>query len=198
MGVAERDKPGDRGALESDAMTSPPAPLPTLETRKPGRFPRFWFAFAGALVTGLAVGLIPTNTACSAVGAGLLAFMVLAVADMVLWDHAKTSRGVGRARAALFLAAAIGGVALTYRSKADVFETAFGLPPPPGVVDRKAEQNYGGGPGDVVGFLTFRADRATIDRIVAPRQFAEDRETMEMYDPAKEWDALCREVLAIF
>jgi hypothetical protein len=78
---------------------------------------------------------------------------------------------------------------------AERFEYAFGIAPPPGVVNIEAYRRYLGGPGDRLVLLRFSADRAAIDRIVAVRPLERDLHVVrDRFRPNDDVEALWRSV----
>jgi len=117
--------------------------------------------------------------------------MVIPVMDWFL-RRAFTGIRLWVARA-VFVTACAALIAFSFSwGKAETFERAFGMPAPPGVTALTATARAAG-PGDVVAHLRFKADRATLDKLLAARQLtADDRHVKDYRAGAITWAEFAR------
>jgi hypothetical protein len=140
----------------------------------------WWLVLSGALLSGVFVWFFSNDWFCSVLGAVLFTVAMLMISEVIV-SRVQTKR-VGLVRSARLVWAVIVacGVGLYFRADPNgLFEQAFGVRPPDGVTDLEGERHMG--PGETTILLQFTADRSTIDKLVALREFKPDDRHLDMY-----------------
>jgi hypothetical protein len=133
------------------------------------------------------------NTACNVIGAAIFGAVIAGVGFMTIRRFLRPNvRRVARFVVPVIVAGAL--FACLSSSSNAVFESVFGIRPPPGVRDLRADRRYAGGPGDTTAVIRFVADKATIDALLAPQSFVADDQALGEWRQRGNWQQLCYEV----
>jgi len=148
------------------------------------------------------VGFLSKDWCCTTVGCTVLCAIVVAIGDrFFLAPLILKGRCTLKMQFLPMLVVLIVLVAFFARTPTRLFQRVFGMPPPTGVSDLAVDSAlWGPGGGEENILMRFKADQATIERLVQHRGFVVDKETMTIWSEqmGKQWPWLWERAFSNF
>jgi hypothetical protein len=154
-----------------------------------------WLVLVGSPCAAIVVAITSLDWCSTTVHSILISALLISFLDAYLWREAALTWPWGRKVQIAGVAVVIAFLGFLFRIDAkDVFERAFGMPPPVGVRDLTVDSNLR--LVDTTQLLRFTADQATIIQITAAPRFRIVRETTQGYPEPPNWGSIWSRVFS--